>query len=81
MYVAQNGRQLADARRADFAREVIQVNLDAGDGSARAGAHLDPATATAVCSGTKQRDAGAIPSSRASILWLQPLPRSARRAP
>ncbi|WP_437770001.1 hypothetical protein WMF27_35075 [Sorangium sp. So ce281] len=28
MYVVQNGRQLADARRADVAREVIQVNLD-----------------------------------------------------
>ncbi|WP_437298896.1 hypothetical protein [Sorangium sp. So ce426] len=79
MYVAQNGRQLADARRADFAREVIQVNLGAGDGFARAGVHLDPAAA--VCSGVKQRDAGAIPSSRASILWLQPLLRSARRAP
>ncbi|KYF84248.1 hypothetical protein BE17_49440 [Sorangium cellulosum] len=79
MCAAQNGRQLADACRADFAREVIQVNLDAGDGSPRAGVHLDPAAA--VCSGTKQRDAGAIPSSRASILWPQPLPRSARRAP
>ncbi|KYF92138.1 hypothetical protein BE17_41085 [Sorangium cellulosum] len=79
MYAAQNGRQLADPCRADFARGVIQVNLDAGDGSARAGVHLDPAAA--VCSGTKQRDAGAIPSSPASILWLQPLPRSVRRAP
>ncbi|MGK3975516.1 hypothetical protein WMF38_27900 [Sorangium sp. So ce118] len=56
MYAAQNGRQrqLADPRGADFARGVIQVNLDAGDGSARAGVHLDPAAA--VCSGTKQRD-------------------------
>ncbi|WP_437323565.1 hypothetical protein [Sorangium sp. So ce381] len=78
MYAAQNGRQLADPRRADFVRGVIQVNLDADDGSVRTGVHLDPAAA--VYSGTKQRDAGAIPSSRASICWLQPLPWGARRA-
>ncbi|WP_437280032.1 hypothetical protein WME90_05580 [Sorangium sp. So ce375] len=78
MYATQNGRQLADPRRADFARGVTQVNLDAGDGSARAGVHLDPAAA--VYSGAKKRDAGAIPNSRASIMWPQPLPRSARRA-